>query len=286
MVVSIGSGFIGPLLFPDVERKTTNIDLTRLTTNTTHDYGDGRYYEGSWNKKKGPHGKGKLTLTKDNIVTDEYEGEFYDGEFHGEGIYKNNTLGQVYEGSFAAGIMHGKGKMTYRNGRVEEGNWDKGKFVGDAPVSVSGTKNSFWEEPDIAPIDPALNGICNPKYLRIRMRAEPHKDAAEIGHIPAGEFFIIKERGKGDPAKHYYEVEYKGTKGYATVSSIKKINKNWNRVATANKHTRVYDSPNQNSENHHKPKGTKAVLLGENVNGFIKVYAGKEAWIPAGDLKW
>lgn len=151
-------------------------------------------------------------------------------------------------------------------------------------IDLTEKNKTTWEEPDIAPIDSALNGICNPKYLRITMRAEPHKDAKEIGKIPAGEFFIIKERGKGNPAKYFYKLEYKGKEGYAAVASVEKLKKD--RIATANKHTKVYDAPDQSAESNHKPHGSKVILLGENVNDFIKVYAGKEAWIPAGDLNW
>jgi len=280
MVVSIGSGIIGPILFPDVERKTINIDLTGRTFNTTHDYGDGRYYEGSWIKGKGPHGKGKLTLTKDNIVTDEYEGEFSNGAYHGKGIYKNNTLGQVYEGSFDEGNMHGRGKMTYPDGRVEEGNWERGKFIGDVTSSRGITKNA--EILQRFNIDPSLNGIGNPKYLRIRMRAEPNRDAAEIGHIPVGEFFIIKERGKGDPAKHYYKVEHKGKEGYATVESVKKLKNDRTATVTKNTHIRNPDFQNARSVS----RGTKVILLGENNNDFIKVYYDGEGWIYHEELKW
>jgi hypothetical protein len=37
--------------------------------------------------------------------------------------------GSVYEGETVNGKPHGKGKMTYADGRVEEGKWKDGKFV-------------------------------------------------------------------------------------------------------------------------------------------------------------
>jgi len=38
--------------------------------------------------------------------------------------------GGYYEGEFVDGKHHGKGKMTYADGRVEEGTWQDDKFIG------------------------------------------------------------------------------------------------------------------------------------------------------------
>jgi hypothetical protein len=40
-----------------------------------------------------------------------------------------DTGGEIYEGETANGKPHGKGKMTYADGRVEEGRWENGAFV-------------------------------------------------------------------------------------------------------------------------------------------------------------
>ena len=41
--------------------------------------------------------------------------------------------GETYadEGDFVNGNFHGKGKMTYPDGKVEEGNWKDGDFIGN-----------------------------------------------------------------------------------------------------------------------------------------------------------
>jgi hypothetical protein len=145
--------------------------------------------------------------------------------------------------------------------------------------SESTANKSIWEDPDIAPIDPSLNGIGHYKYAAIRMKAEPHKDAEEIGKIPSGEFFAIKERSGS-----FFRVDYKGTEGFVQRASVKNLKKD--RIAKAIRHTRAYETPNPGANSYHKPKGAGAILLGENVNGFVKVYAEGERWIPAADLKW
>ena len=36
--------------------------------------------------------------------------------------------GDIYEGNYLAGMRHGQGKMTYSDGDIEEGMWDKDNF--------------------------------------------------------------------------------------------------------------------------------------------------------------
>jgi hypothetical protein len=38
--------------------------------------------------------------------------------------------GRQYVGQFRDGQMNGTGKMTYPDGKVEEGGWNAGKFMG------------------------------------------------------------------------------------------------------------------------------------------------------------
>ena len=79
-----------------------------------------------------------------------YIGEFYEGEFHGQGIfrhegreyvgqYKNHKRhgqgtytyanGDKYVGEWKKGLRHGKGTFTHANGKIEEGIWKKDKLV-------------------------------------------------------------------------------------------------------------------------------------------------------------
>ena len=97
-------------------------------------------------------GKGKMTTLNGDV----YEGDFVDGQRHGkgkltwesggggyyEGEFANNRLvygkgmvtifnGDVYTGEFKGGLKHGKGKMIYADGKIEEGNWERGQFKGN-----------------------------------------------------------------------------------------------------------------------------------------------------------
>ena len=57
-----------------------------------------------------------------------YEGEFLNGDPHGQGIclYQN---GDRYAGEWYRNQPNGKGKMIYHNGDVLEGAWQEGQFV-------------------------------------------------------------------------------------------------------------------------------------------------------------
>ena len=85
------------------------------------------------------HGKGEMYFDNGNI----YSGEWKDDEFHGNGIYKNQTdsyegiwsrgqlmkgkmifcSGERYEGNCWCGVPHGIGTYYFRNGDKYAGNW-------------------------------------------------------------------------------------------------------------------------------------------------------------------
>jgi hypothetical protein len=78
----------------------------------------------------------------------EYTGWLRDGLPHGQGTLKypvierssafvnlllhRGTKAMVYEGEWQYGFKHGYGKMTYPSGKIEEGYWEKGLFVGQS----------------------------------------------------------------------------------------------------------------------------------------------------------
>ena len=161
--------------------------------------------------------------------------------------------------------------------------------IGIIAVTIPGmiilieTAKAQWlvERPQVETnIDSSLNGIGHYKFASVRIKAAANSDSEDIGRIPAGEFFTIKER-----AGRFVKVDYKGTEGYVQRASTKQLNKN--RFAEANKHTRIGEAPDPNANSKHITKGTHFVLLGENVNGFVKVdFRGEIRWIRAADLKW
>ena len=110
---------------------------------------DGSVYSGSLELLNGtpvPHGKGKIRYP----ILHEYSGGFEYGKRNGqgtltdksgsrwEGDWKEDNLvrgsftaatGDRYEGEWKDGKMHGFGKMTFADGKVQEGIWRNDKFV-------------------------------------------------------------------------------------------------------------------------------------------------------------
>jgi len=57
-----------------------------------------------------------------------YIGEFYKGEFHGQGIFRHE--GREYVGQYKNHKRHGQGAYTYANGDKYVGEWKKHKYYG------------------------------------------------------------------------------------------------------------------------------------------------------------
>jgi SH3-like domain-containing protein len=129
--------------------------------------------------------------------------------------------------------------------------------------------------------DPALNAIISRRYSQVTVWAEPNKESKEVMTIPPGVFFT-----KGKKSGRFTEVEYQGKKGWAVSQSVKDLKKG--HLATVNK-ARVYmgDQPNENANVESLFKGTNVIMLGENVNNYVKIeYDGKVYWIRWGDIDW
>jgi len=103
------------------------------------EWSDGSYYEGEWKNGK-RHGKGKFI----NFVTDpsedenydylEYEGCWKNGKPNGKGIEilkKDNLLYQEYIGDFVNREKEGKGKIIYHN--ISSDEWFEGQFKDSNP---------------------------------------------------------------------------------------------------------------------------------------------------------
>jgi hypothetical protein len=88
---------------------------------------DGTVYEGDFVDGL-RHGKGKFTW--ESAGGGAYEGEFLNNRFSGKGK-ETDSNGNIYVGEFKEGMKHGKGKMTHSDGKVEEGNWERGTFKGN-----------------------------------------------------------------------------------------------------------------------------------------------------------
>ena len=77
-----------------------------------------------------PHRQGTL-LTLGNV----YEGEWKDGQRHGQKGRMKYSSGEVYEGEWKDDQRHGQGKYTWKDGAIYEGEWKDGDTHG--PVSYT-----------------------------------------------------------------------------------------------------------------------------------------------------
>jgi len=64
-----------------------------------------------------------------------YIGEFYKGEFHGQGIFRHE--GREYVGQYKNHKRHGQGTYTYANGDKYVGEWKKHKYHGQGTYIYS-----------------------------------------------------------------------------------------------------------------------------------------------------
>lgn len=123
----------------------------------TIEYYNGDRYEGQKDKQGRPHGHGVYThhTQDDQIQQGQYDGEWKDGEKHGNGTHRYRN-GDVYQGSWKKGKRDGDhGKYTYRkrNPHQEtsaeyEGEWKNDKRHGQGIMIFSnGDKyQGQWEK--------------------------------------------------------------------------------------------------------------------------------------------
>uniref|UniRef100_A0A3P8RLX9 Radial spoke head component 1 n=1 Tax=Amphiprion percula TaxID=161767 RepID=A0A3P8RLX9_AMPPE len=88
---------------------------------------------------------GWLNVHKSWCLTDRYEGETCEGQFHGEGVafFKG---GHIYTGEVYNGIRHGIG--TYKcpkNNEFYRGQWNQGKRHGKGTVYYNEDKTSWYK---------------------------------------------------------------------------------------------------------------------------------------------
>ena len=82
-----------------------------------------------------PNGQGTYYFLADNEnYGDKYAGQFKDGIIYGQGTYyflaDNEFKGDKYEGEYKDGNRNGQGTYTFADGRIVEGQWRNGKYVG------------------------------------------------------------------------------------------------------------------------------------------------------------
>ena len=82
-----------------------------------------------------------------------YIGEFYDGKFHGQGIFRYK--GREYVGQWKDGKKHGQGAYSFANGDQYIGGWKNNKYFGqgiyiyaDGDKYVGEWKKDKYNTPD------------------------------------------------------------------------------------------------------------------------------------------
>jgi len=111
----------------------------KMTGKGKRAYLNGDVYEGEFVNAV-PHGKGKESNRNGTIV---YEGDWVDGKKHGKGTYTSESC--TFEGEFVNGLQS-KGKCTYKDGRVEEGNWKGYTFYGEKTPPEDEPYKPTWED--------------------------------------------------------------------------------------------------------------------------------------------
>jgi len=113
-------------------------------------YANGNVYEGDfvdWS----PHGKGKMTLKNGNV----YEGDYVyfkdknTSQMHGKGkmTWANPKVCKEFEGNYVNGKKNGKGKYLLTDGRIFEGDFDgNGSATGKMTYPNGKTEQGTWDD--------------------------------------------------------------------------------------------------------------------------------------------
>ena len=139
-------------------------------------------------------------IEKKGILMDEdgnkvYDGEFWDGKYHGTGN-KYYINGDVYHGKFSNGLRHGDGQMDFADGSIIKGCWKNGKL--ERKYSEIGIlkdeKNKILYRGDIK--DNKANGTG--------------KQFLDNDEVYEGEFFDNLKHGKGKLMDKHNNLIYEG----------------------------------------------------------------------------
>ena len=104
-------------------------------------YADGARYEGEW-RDGNRHGNGTFWYANGG----RYEGDWRDGNRHGYGTLRYAN-GDLYEGKFREGNRHGFGTLTWIDGNRYQGNWrdDVRSGMGTHVFAIGGEYHGAWQ---------------------------------------------------------------------------------------------------------------------------------------------
>ena len=123
------------------------------------------------------HGNATFTYPSGDV----YIGEYFQGRIEGQGIY-SMVNGDKYEGMFRDYAFDGVGKYTYSDGKVEEGIWENSQLIESKKTNKSIPVEKEYVAIEIASI-----------------RKQPFDGFEEVETIPRGEsVFVISKTEKND----------------------------------------------------------------------------------------
>ena len=123
------------------------------------------------------HGNATFTYPSGDV----YIGEYFQGRIEGQGIY-SMVNGDKYEGMFRDYAFDGVGKYTYSDGKVEEGIWENSQLIESKKTNKSIPVEKEYVAIEIASI-----------------RKQPFDGFEEVETIPRGEsVFVISKTETND----------------------------------------------------------------------------------------
>lgn len=120
----------GEYRWPNGDVYVGNMVDGKRSGNGSLTYGNGGHYEGEWAFDR-PSGFGKF-------ISDQaqYEGEWLDGLFNGDGEYNDKLAVKFYKGTWVKGLREGKGHCTIGTGYTYNGDWKAGKKHGYGTLQI------------------------------------------------------------------------------------------------------------------------------------------------------
>jgi hypothetical protein len=121
-----------------------------------------------------------------------YDGEWWKGKMHGNGVYKFSD-GGTYDGQFLMNRQHGYGRSVYSNGSEYVGDWESGRYGGGVGVMKCRGGSEYKGE------------------FRMGRREGQGRLEFPSGLVYEGEFFDGKPHGRGKMTSTMNGYAYEGS---------------------------------------------------------------------------
>lgn len=246
-------------------------------------YADDTLYTGQL-KMGRPHGKGALVnrLGEDDnyekIFT--YDGEFDQGERHGEGKLTYHYIGITYKGQWKQGKKHGKGKQSVSDDQVEEygykeydGEWIENRRHGEGKMTLP--TSVIYEGPFENNHRMGVGMLLPPKdehHAPVKVRYDNPKEAeADLLKIVGGE-------GKDVFVEDIYQKEGDDKKDDKKKAKGKKGKKDAGKAADDDG-----EAKDNKAERHGVHPGWMIHQIAEDDKEF-KTWDPEELWTKLGDI--